>query len=132
MHLTSGASGRTRFAAEAELTVDDPSASMQPGEAFRVKRLRCCVERFRYGPSAPWIEFNGIRPLILMECGREEGPAAIPLGFGDTVRAKGVFSAPDPPLFPGSFDYAAYLEREGIYELFQPGSLEIARLWFFQ
>ena len=118
-------SGHTRFTAEAELTVDDPSASMQPGEAFRVKRLRCRVERFRYGPSAPWIEFNGVRPLILMECGRENGPAAIPLGFDDMLRARGVFSAPEPPLFPGSFDYAAYLEREGIYELFRPESLEI-------
>jgi len=119
------ASGHTLFAAEAELTVDDPSASMQPGEAFRVKRLRCRVERFRYGPTGPWTEFGSIRPTVLLECGREEGPAAIPLGFGDTVRAKGVFSVPEPPLFPGSFDYAAYLEREGIYEMFRPESLEI-------
>jgi len=116
--------GHARFAAEAELIVDDPSASVQPGEAFRVKNLQCRVKRFRYGENAPWIAFDGVQPMILMECGGEDNPAAVPLGFGDVVRARGVFSAPEPPLFPGSFDYAAYLERDGIYELFRPGSLE--------
>lgn len=117
--------GRSRFAAEAELTVDDPSASMHPGEAFRARRLQCRVERFRYGPEAPWIELDGVRPRVLLECGNEDSPAAVPLGFGDTIRTKGVFSAPEPPLFPGSFDYAAYLEHEGIYEMFRPETLEI-------
>jgi len=117
--------GHARFAAEAELIVDDPSASMQPGDAFRVKNLQCRVKRFRYGENAPWIELGGVRPRVLLECGREDSPAAVPLGFGDVVRAEGMFSVPEPPLFPGSFDYAAYLEGEGIYELFRPESLEI-------
>jgi len=116
--------GHARFAAEAELIVDDPSASMQRGEAFRVKNLQCRVKRFRYGPNAPWIEFASPLPLVLMDC-RENGPASVPLGYGDVVLAAGAFSAPEPPLFPGSFDYAVYLEREGIYELFRPESLEI-------
>lgn len=118
-------SGHARFAAEAELIVDDPSASMQPGEAFRVKNLQCRVKRFRYGPNAPWIEFESVRPRVLMNFGRDGELAGIPLGFGDVLRAEGVFSAPDPPLFPGSFDYAAYLEGEGIYELFRPSSLKV-------
>ncbi len=116
--------GHARFAAEAELIVDDPSASVQPGEAFRVKNLQCRVKRLRYGANAPWVEFAAPLPRALMEC-RENGPAAVPLGYGDVIRAKGMFSVPDQPLFPGSFDYAAYLEREGIYELFRPESLEI-------
>jgi len=116
--------GHARFAAEAELIVDDPSASAQPGEAFRVKNLQCRVKRFRYGGNAPWIEFEGAGPLVLMDCGGEGSPEAVPLGFGDVVRAGGMFSAPEPPLFPGSFDYAAYLAHEGICELFRPESLE--------
>ena len=117
--------GHARFAAEAELIVDDPSASMQTDEAFRVKNLQCRVKRFRYGPNAPWIEFAFPLPRVLMEC-RANGPASVPLGFGDVVLVGGSFSAPEPPIFPDSFDYAAYLEREGIYELFRPESLEIA------
>ncbi len=119
--------GRARFAAEAELTVDDPSASARTGEAFRVRNLQCLVKRFRYGANAPWIEFENTKPRVLLDLGRGENAIAIPLGFGDTVLAKGVFSAPEPPLFPGSFDYAAYLEHEGIYELFrpEPESLEV-------
>jgi len=120
--------GRTRFAAEAELIVDDPSASARCGEAFRVRNLQCRVKRFRYGANAPWIEFEGVFPRVLMDCGQGgqgEEAGEIPLGFGDAVRAKGFFSAPEPPLFPGTFDYAAYLEREGIYEVFRPESLEV-------
>ncbi len=119
--------GRARFAAEAELTIDDPSASARSGEAFRVRNLQCRVKRFRYGANAPWIEFEGSMPRVLMDCGRGENAIMIPLGFGDTVLAKGVFSAPEPPLFSGSFDYAAYLEHEGIYEMFrpEPDSLEV-------
>lgn len=121
------AAGRARFAAEAELTIDDPSASARSGDAFRVRNLQCRVKRFRYSESAPWIVFENASPLILMNFGRGEESDAVPapLGFGDTVRAKGFFSAPEPPLFPGSFDYAAYLEHEGIYEIFRPESLEI-------
>ena len=118
--------GRARFAAEAELTVDDPSASARNGEVFRVRDLQCRVKRFRYGPDAPWIEFDGVSPRVLLNFGREGDPAAgPPPGYGDTIRAKGFFTAPEPPLFPGSFDYAAYLEHEGIYELFRPESLEV-------
>ena len=119
--------GRARFAAEAELTVDDPSASARTGEAFRVRNLQCRVKRFRYGANAPWIEFKDSKPRVLLDLGRGENAIDIPLGFGDTVLAKGVFSAPEPPIFPGSFDYAAYLEHEGIYELFrtEPESLEV-------
>ena len=119
------AAGRARFAAEAELTVDDPSASAWSGEAFRVRNLQCRLNRFRYSANAPWIEFGNESPRVLLDCGRGEGAVTVPLGFGDTVRAKGVFSAPEPPVFPGSFDYAAYLEREGIYEMFRPESPEI-------
>ncbi|MBQ7732195.1 MAG: ComEC/Rec2 family competence protein [Lentisphaeria bacterium] len=126
-NLVADEAGRARFAAEAELTVDDPSASAWPGEAFRVRNLQCRVKRFRYGTNAPWIEFEDSKPRVLLDCGRGENAITIPLGFGDTVLAKGVFSAPEPPLFPGSFDYAAYLEHEGIYELFrpEPESLEV-------
>ena len=121
------AAGRTHFAAEAELTVDDPSASARSGEAFRVRNLQCRVKRFRYGANAPWITFEAVFPRVLLALGRSdaEDAAAVPLGFGDTVLVKGVFSAPEPPLFPGSFDYAAYLEHEGIYEMFRPETLEI-------
>ena len=114
--------GRARFAAEAELIVDDPSASARSGDAFRVRNLQCRVKRFRYGANAPWIGFDGILPRVLMDLGQGGNAIEIPLGFGDAVLAKGVFSAPEPPLFPGSFDYAAYLEHEGIYELFRPES----------
>ena len=124
-NLIAEETGHTRFAAEAELIVDDPSASVRTGEAFRVKNLQCRVKRFRYGANAPWIEFGSVRPRVLMTFGRDSGIAEIPLGYGDVVRADGVFSAPDPPLFSGSFDYPAYLEGEGIYELFRPASLEI-------
>ena len=117
--------GRARFAAEAELIIDDPSASARSGEAFRVRNLQCRVKRFRYGANAPWIEFEGVLPRVLMDCGRGENAIDTPLGFGDAVLAKGVFSTPDPPLFPGSFDYAAYLEHEGIYEVFRPESPEV-------
>ena len=117
--------GRAHFAAEAELIIDDPSASARSGEAFRVRNLQCRVKRFRYGANAPWIEFEGVSPRVLMDLGRGEDAVILPLGFGDTVLAKGYFSAPDPPLFPGSFDYAAYLEHEGIYEMFRPESLEL-------
>ena len=121
-NLIADAAGRTHFAAEAELIIDDPSASARSGEAFRVRNLQCRVKRFRYGANAPWIEFEDILPRVLLDCGRGENAIDIPLGFGDTVLAKGVFSAPEPPLFPGSFDYAAYLEHEGIYEVFRPES----------
>ena len=114
--------GRAHFAAEAELIVDDPSASARSGEAFRVRNLQCRVKRFRYGANAPWIEFGRKGPRVLMDLGRGENAIEIPFGFGDTVLAKGVFSAPEPPLFPGSFDYAAYLEHEGIFEMFRPES----------
>lgn len=116
------AAGRTHFAAEAELIIDDPSASARSGEAFRVRNLQCRVKRFRYGANAPWMEFEGTSPRVLLDRGRGEDAVNVPLGFGDTVLAKGVFSAPEPPLFPGSFDYAAYLEHEGIYEVFRPES----------
>ncbi len=125
-NIIADAAGRARFAAEAELIVDDPSASARTGEAFRVRNLQCRVKRFRYGPDAPWIEFEGTSPRVLMDCGRGENAVSVPLGFGDTVLAKGVFFTPDPPLFPGSFDYAAYLEHEGIYELFRPESESLA------
>ena len=121
-NLIADAAGRTHFAAEAELIIDDPSASARSGEAFRVRNLQCRVKRFRYGANAPWIEFEDILPRVLLDCGRGENAIDIPLGFGDTVLVKGVFSAPEPPLFPGSFDYAAYLEHEGIYEVFRPES----------
>ena len=124
-NLIAETAGRARFAAEAELIVDDPSASARSGEAFRVRNLQCRVKRFRYGANAPWIEFGGDAPRVLLDCGRGEDAVNTPLGFGDMVRAKGVFSAPEPPLFPGSFDYAAYLEHEGIYEIFRPESPEI-------
>ena len=126
-NLVADAAGRAHFAAEAELIIDDPSASARSGEAFRVRNLQCRVKRFRYGENAPWIEFGKTAPRVLLDCGRGEDAVTAPLGFGDTVLAKGVFSAPEPPLFPGSFDYAAYLEHEGIYEMFRPesGSLEI-------
>ncbi len=125
--LIAETAGRARFAAEAEFIVDDPSASARSDEAFRVRNLQCRVSRFRYGADAPWIVFEKEQPRVLLDCGRGEDAADLPPGFGDTVRAKGVFSAPEPPLFPGSFDYAAYLEREGIYEIFrpEPGSPEI-------
>ena len=121
------AAGRAHFAAEVELIINDPSASARSGEAFRVRNLQCRVTRFRYGANAPWIEFENPAPRVLLDCGRGEDAVSVPLGFGDTVRAKGVFSVPEPPLFPGSFDYAAYLEHEGIYEMFRPEteSLEI-------
>lgn len=119
------AAGRARFAAEVELSVDDPSASARSGEAFRARNLQCRVKRFRYGASAPWIDMENASPRVLLDCGRGENAVPEPLGFGDSVRAKGVFSAPEPPIFPGSFDYAAYLEHEGIYEIFRPESLEI-------
>ena len=121
-NLIADVAGRAHFAAEAELTIDDPSASGRNGEAFRVRNLQCCVKRFRYGANAPWLEFEGKLPRVLLDCGRGEDTVSVPLGFGDTVLAKGVFSAPEPPLFPGSFDYAAYLEHEGIYEMFRPES----------
>ena len=124
-NLVADAAGRAHFAAEAELTIDDPSASARSGEAFRVRNLQCRVKRLRYGANAPWIEFEGVSPRVLLDCGRGEDTVNLPLGFGDVVLAKGVFSAPEPPLFPGSFDYAAYLEHEGIYEMFRPESLEL-------
>jgi len=116
--------GRTRFAAEAELIVADPSASMQPGEAFRVSRITCRVKRFRYGPGGAWVEFAAPYPEVLLECG-SDGPASIPLGYGDCVRSNGYFAPPDQPLLPGGFDYAAYLERDGIHEIFRPGTFEV-------
>lgn len=122
-NLIADEAGRAHFAAEAELIVDDPSASARSGEAFRVRNLQCRVKRFRYGANAPWIEFEDNLPRVLLDCRRGENAIEIPLGFGDVVLAKGVFSAPEPPLFPGSFDYAAYLEHEGIYEMFRPESL---------
>ena len=118
------AAGRARFAAEVELSIDDPSASSRTGEAFRVRNLQCRVKRFRYGENAPWTEFKGVSPRVLLNLGREGEIAAMPLGFGDTLRAKGVFSAPETPIFPGSFDYSAYLANEGIYEIFRPESIE--------
>jgi len=121
-NLIADAAGRAHFAAEAELIVDDPSASARSGEAFRVRNLQCRVKRFRYGADAPWIAFEGTSPRVLLDRGRGEDAVILPLGFGDAVLAKGVFSAPEPSLFPGSFDYPAYLEHEGIYELFRPGS----------
>ena len=124
-NLIADAAGRAHFAAEAELIVDDPSASTRSGEAFRVRNLQCRVKRFRYGADAPWIAFEGTSPRVLLDRGRGEDAVDIPLGFGDAVLAKGVFSAPEPSLFPGSFDYPAYMEHEGIYEIFRPGSLEI-------
>ena len=117
--------GRARFAAEAELIVDDPSASARSGEAFRVRNLQCRVKRFRYGANAPWITFEGPLPRVLMDLGRGGNAIDVPLGFGDAVLAKGVFSAPEPPLLPGAFDYAAYLEHEGIYEMFRPETQEL-------
>ena len=122
-NMIAEAAGRARFAAEAELTVDDPSASARSGEAFRVRNLQCRVKRFRYGANSPWIVFDGVSPRVLLDLGRE-GNMGVQPGFGDTVRARGVFTAPEQPLFPGSFDYAAYLEHEGIYEIFRPESLE--------
>ena len=89
--------GRARFAAEAELTVDDPSASARTGEAFRVRNLQCLVKRFRFGANAPWIEFASPLPRVLMDC-RTNGPASVPLGFGDILLANGSFSAPEPDL----------------------------------
>ena len=124
-NLIADAAGRAHFAAEAELTVDDPSASARSGEAFRVRNLQCRVKRFRYGVNAPWLELGSKGARVLLDCGRGEDAVSVPLGFGDTLLAKGVFSAPEPPLFPGSFDYAAYLEHEGIYEMFRPESLEL-------
>ncbi|MBP5586471.1 MAG: ComEC/Rec2 family competence protein [Lentisphaeria bacterium] len=128
-NFVADAAGRAHFAAEVELVVDDPSASARDGEAFRVRNLQCRVKRFRYGSNAPWIKFDHPAPRILLDRGRTdaENAVTVPLGFGDTILAKGVFSAPDPPLFPGSFDYAAYLEHEGICELFrpEPQSLEV-------
>ena len=124
-NLIAETAGKARFAAEAELIVDDPSASARSGEAFRERNLQCRVKRFRYGGNAPWIEFGNAAPRVLLDCGRGEDALDIPLGFGDIVRTKGVFSVPDPPLFPGSFDYAAYLEREGVYEIFRPESVEL-------
>ena len=125
LNFIADASGRARFAAEAELTIDDPSASARNGEAFRVRNLQCRVKRFRYGANAPWIEFGNASPRVLLDCGRGEDAISVPLGFGDVILTKGVFSAPEPPIFPGSFDYAAYLEHEGIYEMFRPESPEI-------
>ena len=119
------AAGRARFAAEAEFIIDDPSASARSGDAFRARNLQCILTRFRYGANAPWIAFEKEQPRVLLDCGRGEDAVTIPLGFGDTVRAKGIFSAPEPPLFPGSFDYAAYLEHEGICEVFRPEPAEI-------
>ena len=132
-NFIAGEAGRARFAAEAELIVDDPSASVQPGEAFRVKNLQCRVKWLRYGANGPWVEFKGTAPRVLMNFRRDDELAKVPLGFGDVIRAEGVFSAPEPPLFPGSFDYAAYLEREEIYELFRPESMTIvSRGWGFR
>ena len=116
--------GRARFAAEAELVVADPSASMQPGEAFRVSRITCRVKRFRYGPGGEWIEFDAPYPEVLLDCGAD-GPASVPLGYGDLIRSNGYFAPPDKPLLPGGFDYAAYLERDGIHEIFHPATFEI-------
>lgn len=116
--------GRARFAAEAELIVADPSASMQPGEAFRVSRITCRVKRFRYGPGGAWTEFDAPYPEVLLDCGAD-GPASVPLGYGDRVRTNGYFAPPDQPLLPGGFDYAAYLERDGIHEIFRPATFEI-------
>ena len=125
-NVIADAAGRARFAAEVELVVDDSSASARDGEAFRERNLQCSVKRFRFGSNAPWIEFENTAPRIMLDLGRdsESETADFPLGFGDVVRARGVFSAPEPPLFSGSFDYAAYLEHEGIYEMFRPESLE--------
>lgn len=116
--------GRARFAAEAELVVADPSASMQPGEAFRVARITCRVKRFRYGPGGAWVEFDAPYPEVLLDCG-SDGPASVPLGYGDCIRVNGYFAPPDKPLLPGGFDYAAYLERDGIHEIFRPATLEV-------
>jgi hypothetical protein len=69
-NLIADAAGRTHFAAEAELIIDDPSASARSGEAFRVRNLQCRVKRFRYGANAPWIEFEDSKPRVLLDCGR--------------------------------------------------------------
>ena len=116
--------GRGLFSAEAELVVADSSASMQPGEAFRVSGITCRVKRFRYGPGGAWVEFDAPYPEVLLDCG-SDGPASVPLGYGDLVRSNGYFAPPDKPLLPGGFDYAAYLERDGIHEIFHPATLEI-------
>jgi len=118
-NLVAEAVGRSKFAAEAELVVTDPSVSMQPGEAFRVKHFTCRLERLRFGGDGPWIEFAPRQPSVLLECGWD-GPASVPVGFGDRIRSNGVFAPPNEPLLPGGFDYAAFLEQDGIYEIFRP------------
>ena len=116
--------GHARFAAEAEFVVADPSASMRPEKAFRVKHMSCRLKRLRFGADAPWIEFERPWPEVMVDC-RGGSPAAVPLGYGDLVLSEGVFSLPDKPLLPGSFDYADYLEQEGVYELFRPETFRV-------
>ncbi|MBR3507120.1 MAG: hypothetical protein IKO02_08745, partial [Lentisphaeria bacterium] len=77
-NFSADAAGRARFAAEAELIVVDPSASARSGEAFRVRNLQCRVKRFRYGANVPWIEFEGVLPSVLMDCGRGENAINTP------------------------------------------------------
>ncbi len=35
-------------------------------------------------------------------------------GYGDVLRAQGIFRIPDPPGNPGQFNYQAYLQRQGV------------------
>lgn len=77
--------------------------------------VEIALHRVRFGSGEPWQDCSG-RVLLRLESD-PNGEKAIP-AYGTTIRSTGAFILPDGPLFPGDFDYPAFLRTNGIHRLF--------------
>ena len=107
------AQNRPAVGAVAELTVSDPSVC---GTRLRwmpvPKSLFCRIERARYSIAGKWQNIGGDVMVRLPK----EYPA---LRYGDKLLAEGVLEEPEPPVFPGGFDYGKYLKARGVRRIFR-------------
>lgn len=104
---------RPRIGAIGELTVIDPSICGPRLRWMPVPgNILCRLDRAKYSSYGVWHKIDG---LVMVRLPKEHPP----LVYGGKLLAEGVLEQPEPPLFPGTFDYGEYLKNRGIRYLFR-------------
>lgn len=104
---------RPRIGAIGELTVIDPSVCGPRLRWMPVPgNILCRLDRAKYSSYGVWHKIDG---LVMVRLPKEHPP----LVYGGKFLAEGVLEQPEPPLFPGAFDYGEYLKNCGIRYLFR-------------
>lgn len=102
--------GATALYGDFEVVIDD--SSLSPGSDFpgNPRMVKAHLLRYAAYGTDEWHKVNTQPGVgLLIHPSHDFQP-----GYGDKWRIRGLLSVPEKPLLPDTFDYAAYLRKQGI------------------